>query len=480
MKAICEAKRRTSASMEADSEHDVKFASIKDWEDGLVPAPLSSSKQAAGTSPSSRPAIDLRLDVAVLVFATLLFPFAFATAHEPITTKVRFNKEVVRVLQRSCLGCHHTGGIAMSLASYEEARPWAKAIKEELLEKRMPPWHAMRGYGEFRNAPAITQREIDLIVNWVEGGAPRGDEKDLPPGPLFSDEWSLGTPDLILKPRSESQVAADADEYRTFSLVTDLKEDRWLTAIDLRAGNGSVVHCATFYLEAAPAAEPAMSARMDSGSRADFSMSPPASNPQPLTANPCLGTWAPGQRIVALPDGVAQLLPAGSRIAVTIHYQGAGEATKDLSAVGLYFAKTAPRKQLRQIAITDPEAIIPAGPELQRVKTSVTIPDDAEAIAIRPRVHPLVASMQATAFRPDGTQEILIWTRGYQFDWQQTYYFKQPVALPKGTRVEVIAYFDNSENNAKNPNDPPKQVRWSDLSSEPLCTLLVARPRTAE
>jgi hypothetical protein len=422
----------------------------------------------------------LRLDVtAVLVFTSLLFPFAFATAHEPITTKVRFNKEVVRVLQRSCLGCHRPGGLAMSLATYEEARPWAKAIKEELLEKRMPPWHAVRGYGEFRNAPAITQREIDLIVNWVEGGAPRGDEKDLPAGPLFSDEWSLGTPDLTLKPQSESQVAADADEYRTFSLATDLKEDRWLTAIDLRPGNGSVVHCATFYLEAAPAADPAMPARMDSSSRAELSMSPAASNPQPLTSNPCLSTWAPGQRIVALPEGVAQLLPAGSRIAVTIHYQGAGEATKDLSAVGLYFAKTAPRKQLRQIAITDPEASIPAGAELQRVKTSVTIQDDAEAIAIRPRVHPLLASLQATAFRPDGTQEILIWTRGYQFDWQQTYYFKQSVALPKGTRVEVIAYFDNSENNAKNPNDPPMRVRWPDLSSDPMCALLIATPRNS-
>jgi hypothetical protein len=144
--------------------------------------------------------------------------------------------------------------------------------------------------------------------------------------------------------------------------------------------------------------------------------------------------------------------------------------------VGLYFAKTAPRKQLRQIAITDPEAIIPAGAELQRVKSSVTIPHDAEAIAIRPRVHPLVGSVQATAFRPDGTQEILIWTRGYQFDWQQTYYFKQSVALPKGTRVEVITYFDNSENNAKNPNDPPKQMRWSDLGSDPICALLITKP----
>ncbi len=422
-----------------------------------------------------------RLGVSALILITLFFVdswFGRALAHEPITTRVRFNKEVVRILQRNCLGCHHTGGIAMSLAAYDEARPWAKAIKEELLERRMPPWHAVRGYGEFRNAPAITQREIDLIVNWVEGGAPKGDDKDLPDGPLYSDEWSLGAPDLILKPLSESQVAADADEHRSVSLATELKEDRWLTAIDLRPGNGSIVHCATFNLEGAPAGYPGMPARMDSG--AERSMSPPATTHQPQTSNAIVATWAPGQRIAALPDGAAQLLPAGSRIGVTIHYRGAGEAAKDLSEIGLYFSKTAPRKQIKQIAITEPDAIIPASTELQRFKKSVTIQDDAEAIAIRPRVHPLVASMQATAFRPDGTQEILIWTRGYQFDWQQTYYFKHPVALPKGTRVEVIAYFDNSDNNTKNPNDPAKQVRWSDLTPEPLCALLVAKPRNAE
>jgi hypothetical protein len=413
-----------------------------------------------------------------LAFVLLSFCLSPSTAHEPITTKVRFNKEVVRILQRNCLGCHHTGGLAMSLETYAEARPWAKAIKEELLEKRMPPWHAVRGYGEFRNTPAVTQREIDLIVNWVEGGAPKGDDKDLPDGPLYSSEWQLGTPDLILRPQSESQVAADADEHRSVSLSTELKEDRWLTAIDLRPGMGSVVHCATLNLEAAPVVEPAMPARVVSGD--ERSISPGAGSAKASTSTAILGTWAPGQRTVALPEGVARLLPAGSRIVVTIHYRGAGEEVKDLSEVGLYFSKTVPRKPIKQIAITDPDAVIPAGNELQRFKSAVTIQDDAEAIAVRPFVHPLVSSVQATAFRPDGTQEILIWTRGYQFDWQQTYYYKHAVALPKGTRVEVIAYWDNSDQNPKNPNDPAKQVRWSDLTPMPLCELLVAKHRKAE
>lgn len=405
--------------------------------------------------------------LALIIIAFCFVPFALrpASAHEPITTKVRFNKEVIRVLQRSCLGCHHPGGIAMSLATYEEARPWAKAIKEELLEKRMPPWHAVKGYGEFRNAPSLTQRDVDLIVNWVEGGAPKGDEKDLPAAPLFSNDWQLGKPDLMLKPEGESRIAADADEYRTFVLATNLKDDRWLTAIDLQPGNRSVVHCAKFYslksVADAPAA-PMMQVKNEE----------PASSVDLRTAA-ALATWKPGQKGILLDDGVAQLLPAGSRIAVKIHYRGAGEATVDVSTVGLYFAKSPPRKQLQEIAITNADAIIPVAAEPHPLKVSFTTQSSTEAIAIRPRVHPLVVSLQATAYRPDGSEEVLIWTRRYQFDWEPTYYFRNPVSLPKGTRVEVIAYFDNSEDNQKNPNDPPKSVRWSELTTGPLCALLV-------
>ena len=144
-----------------------------------------------------------------------------------------------------------------------------------------------------------------------------------------------------------------------------------------------------------------------------------------------------------------------------------------MSTVGLYFAKNPPTRQLQEIAITNADAIVPVSAEYYPLKSSFTTQSDTEAIAIRPRVNPLVVSLQATAYRPDGSEEVLIWTRRYQFDWEPTYYFRQPVALPKGTRVDVIAYFDNSEDNQKNPNDPPKPLRWSELSTDPLCALLI-------
>jgi hypothetical protein len=399
----------------------------------------------------------------IFTFAFLLFPFAFASAHEPITTKVRFNKEVIRSLQRSCLGCHHPGGIAMSLATYDEARPWAKAIKEEVLEKRMPPWHAVKGYGEFRNTPSLTQRDVDLIVNWVEGGAPKGDDKDLPTGPLFLTGWQLGPPDLVLKPEGEAKVAADADEYRTFVLPTNLSEARWLTAVDLRPGNAAVVHCAKFYLvKSGPTAEAPMTPAPDEPAAADM---------RQRLAGFC---WMPGQKPVELDGGVAQLLPAGSRIAVTIHYHGSGEVTKDQTVVGLYFGKVTPTKLLQWMGLPGSDEVIPVGAEPRELKKSITVGNDVELIGLRPRVHPLMISFQATAYRPDGSQEVLIWARGYQFDWEPTYLFKQPVTLPKGTRVEMIAYFDNSQDNQNNPNNPPKPLRWSELTTDPWCVFLLA------
>jgi hypothetical protein len=421
----------------------------------------------------------------LLPFAFCLLPLVFkAYAHEPITTKVRFNKEVVRIFERSCLSCHRPGGIAFfSLATYEEARPWAKAIKEEMLEKRMPVWHAVKGFGEFRNAPRLTQREMDLIVNWVEGGAPKGEEKDYPKTPVYSDDWSSGKPDAVLQIK-EQKIAADADEVRSLALPTNFKAARWLRAIDLRPTNGAVVLSASIYLESPLSGVRSPESKIGSQQAAgamtrNIVNQPPLDTGHRTTDNGLLlATWVPGQKAVHLPEDVGRRLPAGARLVLKLHYRGNGEEAKDKSAVGLYFAKTTPRKQLQDIAITKPEAIIPVSGQPQQLKTAVTLEKAMEALAIRPFASPLLISFQASAFLPDGSEQVLLWSRGSKYDWQQTYYFKQPLVFPKGTRIEVTAYFDNSDDNANNPNDPAKTLRWSDITSEPLCSLLIASPST--
>src|SRR6185436_2259263 len=162
-----------------------------------------------------------------------------SSSHEPVTTKIMFNREIVRIFQRHCLACHDSGNITnISLATYPQARPWAKAFKEEVLEKRMPPYQAVKGFGDFRNDYSMTQHEIDQIVSWVEGGAPKGDDNDLPKPANGPDDWVLGRPDLSLETRKEANISSGAaQEYRCVVLPTNLKSDRWLTAIDFRPGS---------------------------------------------------------------------------------------------------------------------------------------------------------------------------------------------------------------------------------------------------
>jgi hypothetical protein len=332
-----------------------------------------------------------RLALLLFLGAALLRPGG-GRAHTPITTNILFNREVVRILKDNCLGCHRPGGIApMSLASYEDARPWAKAIKEELLERRMPPWPAVKGFGAFSNAPLLSQRDVDIIVNWVEGGAPKGAPSLLPREPLFADEWVLGKPDVLLEPDGAHAVAADADERVDFKLKLKAPA-RWLTGFDVRPGAPAVVHCAALYVETS-----------------------------------LLGSWVPGQKPAAWPPGVARRLPAGAALRLRIHYRGNGEPTSDRSQLGLYVSSQPPVRELHALELA-PSAL-PAP-----LRTA------AEAIAIAPLADPRVISLQATAYRPDGTSEVLVWTREPKADWRQTYVFKKPVSLPRGTRVEVIAH----------------------------------------
>lgn len=420
-----------------------------------------------------------RIAIAVLVVAFCLFaslrPRA-GGAHDPITTKVMFNKEVIRILARNCLACHAPGKIKsdISLTTYEEARPWAKAIKEEVLEKRMVPFQAVKGYGSFVHDYTLSQRDVELLVSWIEGGAPRGEAKDYPKEEIekliAGREWPLGKPDLILQPDREIKIAAEGDdEIHCFAPPTNLKEDRWINAIDFQPGAGAVVHSASLFV--------ASNTRGPSGGKA-----PAKAHTTNNSTNNCppnaerMGQWAPGQMATRLPEGAAIKLPANSRVVMRIRYRKNGEAMTDRSSVGLYFAKGPISKFVRNVAINAPATVIPAGAESHRVKASYAINEPTDAVAIRPLLFPFAKSIEAVAYRPDDSVEVLIWARDYRFDWQPAYFFRKPVALPKGARVEVTAYLDNSESNRNNPNDRRAQARFAGA----LCELSLTAAAPAQ
>jgi hypothetical protein len=400
-----------------------------------------------------------RLSLLVLLVGTALLLLSNSPgidSHEPITTKVRFNKEIVRIFQRHCLACHGSEGLTnVRLSTYATARPWAKAFKEEVLEKRMPPFQAVKGFGNFHNDYTLTQYEIDQLVSWVEGGAPKGDDKDLP-SESTSSAWRLGQPDLVLTLKGQrDDLSEEADSYRCLTVPTSLKESRWVRAVDFAPVNHTSVHCAAFAIEPAnlqQATGHTVSCRPETETSADR-----------------LGIWLPGQTITQAPRNEGRFLPAGARIAIRIHYRKGADLASSPGKLGIYFSKTRLTRPLRTIAIAGNGEEIPAGAVSHRTVVSYTLREPVEAVSIRPLLFPFAKSVEVTAHRPDGTTEVLIWARDYRYDWQPQYDFQRPVVFPKETRLEVVSYLDNSDSNNSNPNNPAQAIRFAAT----LCELTI-------
>lgn len=446
--------RSPQRQRQADSKCAVNFMNVlrgflspQNFRKGWWSYSLRSLRKLCGEKFSPGRRVKL-LACSLAVSLCLLLLVSTGRSHEPITTSVTFNKEIVRIFQRSCFGCHNSDSlVGIPLTTYEEARPWAKAIKEEVLEKRMPPFQALKGYGSFQNGYLLAQRDIELIVSWVEGGAPRGDAKDLPRD-LNSDAWPLGEPDLTLQPESDASIAAgEGEESRCFVLPFNLQTERWLSAVDFQPGNRAAVESAEFLIARAGA------------------------DPCNSRLGEKLGEWVPGQATSKLPEGVGRLLPARAKIVLRIRYRKSGDAATDRSRLGLYFARSEAISPVSQIRLAPPALVIPRGAERQRVRASYLVREKTEAVAVRPLMFPLGRSVEVTAFRPDGTAEVMIVTQNYRYAWQPVYYFRSPVALPAGTRIEVVAYLNNSDDNP-NLADAAKSRKFA----EPLCEILLARP----
>lgn len=387
------------------------------------------------------------------VFSLLLLCLVFilpASSHDPITTSVTFNKEIIRILQRSCLGCHAPGKIKadIPLTSYEEARPWAKAIKEEVLEKRMPPYQAVKGYGEFHNPYLLSQREIELLVSWVEGGAPRGEAKDLPKEIVPAAHWSFGKPELNLQPEEMITIPAGEGAYEAcVKLPTNLKQEQWANALEFIPTNAAIVHSAEFFLQKQCSANCAQGEK--------------------------IGEWVPGQEAIKLPENAGILLPANACLTMKIRYARGEQEAKDHSILGVYLALEEVTLQAQRVAIKPLPLLLPVGAKERRIKASYVVRENAEAIAIRPLLFPFAKSIEATAYYPDGAAEVLIAAKDYRHTWQPSYFFKRPVPMPAKTRIEVTAYLDNSEQNP-NLQDDPKPKKFA----TPLIELTLAKPKS--
>ena len=361
-----------------------------------------------------------------------------------------FSKDIAPIFAKNCMSCHRPGEIApMSFMSYKEVRPWAKSIREKVVNREMPPWHADPAHGEWTNDRRLSQKDIDVIRAWVDGGAPEGDPKDLPQAPKFATGWQIGEPDVVFQMPEEFTVPAEgAVPYMYFTVPTNFKEDRYIAAMEARAGDLSVVHHIVIYVRDPKETKEARPKRQDIGTG-------------------LLGALSPGMTPFIAQPGTAKLIKAGSNLVFQMHYTPSGKATIDRSMVGLKFAKNQVGKVITTTASWDARFTIPPNVENYEVKASWVADEDVTILSLMPHMHLRGKDYLYRATYPDGRSEILLSVPNYDFGWQIYYYPKNPIRIPKGTKIETIAHYDNSTKNPQNP-DPSKSVRFGEQTWEEM------------
>jgi hypothetical protein len=375
-----------------------------------------------------------------------------------------FYKDVLPVLQRKCQDCHRPGEAApMSLLTYNEARPWAAAIREAVLTRKMPPWGADPAHGRFANDPSLTPGEIEILSKWAARRAPAGNPEDAPPARTFVDGWNIGEPDVVVQMPVPFEVPARGTlEYTRFIIPLNLTEDRWVSAAEIRPGNRAVVHHVIAYLR-----EPDSKWLSGAPSGQPLPKRVPGKKIPDSGARENLVGYAPGVPPLKPQPGRAKLIRSGTDLVLEMHYTTNGKAATDQTKVGIVFAKEPPRERLASAAIANLKFVIPPSEPNYQVDSRYQIPRDWTLISLTPHMHLRGKDFEYRAKYPSGETEVLLRVPKYDFNWQHTYYLAQPKLLPAGTVIECTAHFDNSANNRFNP-DPSVEVRWGDQSWEEM------------
>lgn len=320
-----------------------------------------------------------------------------ASPHNPITTTVLFNREISKVLAEKCLACHMNGSLAMPLLTYADARPWAVAIKEEVLARHMPPWSATRGFSEFSNDVGLTTRELEFLISWIDGGAPEG-AGDATAFVDHGSHWLLGQPDALLAVTAGATIEPNSGiGFKRMTIDTGFTTDRWVRAIDYKPGvAGKRVARAAFFTIAG--------------------------------TGQYLGAWTPWSTTTQWPDGVAVRVSARSRIVIDVLYQSAESTVVDAPSVGLYFADQPMPRPVHDIVL--------GGERSARQE----LPADTMLLAIRPEVTPPGASIEVSVKRPDGSSQVLLWVPASRPEWPTPYIFTRPPTFPKGSTLRASVH----------------------------------------
>ena len=435
----------------------------------------------------------LRETTAILFFTMLCSLVLETRAQSSRAQKeITYSKDVAPILNKNCVPCHRPNDMApMPLMNYDQVLPFARMIRESVLKRKMPPWHADASVGEFMNDARLSSAEIAAIDAWVKGGMKKGDAKDAPPAPVLEQGWHI-KPDVVFTIPEFPVPKTALDDYEYIYVPTNFTEDKWIQAGEVLPGDRRVVHHATVSVvdQAELAKHVAEHAKEDAGVDQyhyrtgkvlhlrpdapviDDGCAAPDGGGIPGSPSGYLnivpGIYLPGHLPEMRPPGYALRIPAGAYLQYQIHYSNHhGLDLKDHTSIGLVFAKEPVKHEVAQYEIWNNMFLIPPDDDNHRVTSCFTLPKDVTAVAYTAHMHFRGKSMMTKAIYPDGREEVLLNVPNYDFRWQETYFLKQQFLLPKGTKLMIVAYFDNSKNNPQNP-DPSKALRWGEPSDEEM------------
>ena len=404
--------------------------------------------------------------------------------------RITFHKAVAPILQQHCQECHRPGQVGpFPLLTYAHAVRWAEDIRAFTASREMPPWKPRHGL-PFQNDRRMTEAEIATIARWVDAGCPEGNPADAPPPRTFPEGWKNGPPDLILTVEEDFHLGATgSDVFRCFVLPTGLTEDKFIVGYEVQPGNPRVVHhTLNFWDRTGKARELAEAERKRAASlkepQKDFGPGYTGAMgigffPIPSKDRPevppigSIGGWAPGQQPVQLPAGHGWLLPRGADLVIQTHYHRTGKPETNRLRIGLYFAKKPVVSDWQSIVVAGIrpslfQPAIPAGASDHAIRGSVWLKTEATIHNVMPHMHLIGKSVRMTLTQPGQEPITLVDIPRWDYNWQETYWFREPLRVPVGTRIDIEAVYDNSLANPNNPFNPPKNIYFGEQTTNEM------------
>jgi tetratricopeptide (TPR) repeat protein len=383
--------------------------------------------------------------------------------------QVTFNRDIAPMIFRNCAPCHHPGEAGpFPLLTYADVKSHGRQIAFVTSKHIMPPWLPDRGELKFADELRLSEEEISTIQTWVDQGEIEGNSSDLPPQPAFTAGWQLGKPDVIIRAEKPYLLPASGnDSYWNFVFRTPVHRSRWLKAIEIRPGDKRLVHHANVLVDREESGR-----RLEKEPGAGFGGMELIIESEAFDPDSHFLFWKPGSPPYVEPDGMALRLDKNTDLVLNTHFQSSGKSELIQPTLGLYFTdKPATMHPMLLQLDNDRKLDIPPGEKNFLVSDDFTLPVDASVLAIYPHAHYLGKDLLALATLPDGTKKTLIHIGSWDLNWQAVYRYKEPVDLPAGTTISMRFTYDNSADNIRNPNQPPKRVLAGNRASDEMAHL---------